>query len=781
MKDHVRILTAADEGRYRVPRTVRDLIHIDRIWKDGIFLFGDRYSMTWSFSDINYSTAGDEERQEMFRGYCRLLNGLDPQAETKITIWNRRLRQQELEQSVLMKERGDGLDRYRKEYNDIVVSAAAGSGGIVQEKYVTISIQKRSVEEAREYFSRTDGELSAAFSSIGSGCAPVDAAGRLRLLHEVYRGEEQMCGFDIGEAARNGRDFRDFICPDGMEIRADHLKLGERYARVLFLKHYASYLSDSFIRQLTEICQGMMLSADIISIPTEDAVKEVENRLLGIETGIASWQKRQDRSRNFSALVPYDLDLQRQETKEFLDDLMTRDQRMMMGLVTVLLTADSMRELDSVTEQVISAGRSNMCQIAVLRFQQGDGLSTVLPLGPVRIKAFRTLVTESLASLIPFRVREIMDPGGTYLGINAVSGNPVLCSREKLMNQSAFLLGVPGSGKSFCAKQMILSTLLNTDDDILICDPEGEYRPLALAMGDRASCVRISSHGYDRLDPMLIESGYSDGDPASLKSEFILSLIERIENGPVGPRHRSVIDRCVALVYREAERSRRVPTLTMLREMLMGQEEPEARETALSLELYTEGSLNIFGGESNVDLDKRMVVFDIHDLGENLRPAGLLVITDTMLNRVTRNWRAGRRTHVFIDEFHVVFSNEHSARFFSSAWRQFRKRNAFATAITQNVESLLDSVEASTMLSNSEFLIMFSQAAADREKLAGLTGISDKQMKYISSGDPGAGLIRYGNALVPFVNHFPRDTSMYELMTTDPGERKYPEKRMHSE
>ena len=337
------------------------------------------------------------------------------------------------------------------------------------------------------------------------------------------------------------------------------------------------------------------------------------------------------------------------------------------------------------------------------------------------------------------------------------------------MNQSTFILGVPGSGKSFSAKMLIFSLFLSTEDDILICDPEGEYATMLRGLPN-VSSIHVSASGGDRLNAMYMVEGYGENNPIVVKSQFIMSLVEQIDEEGVGPQHKSIIDRCTAAVYREAEQSGIVPTLNTLRLKLLEQPEPEAKQIALSLELYTTGSLDIFGHHSNVDLDKRVVVFDIHGLGEQLKPAGLLVITDTMLNRVTLNWKRGKRTHVFIDEFHVVFENEFSAAFFNSAWRQFRKRNAYPTAITQNVEYLLDSVQASTMLSNSEFIVMLNQAAQDREKLAKLLNISNEQMSYVTNAEPGCGLIKYGGALVPFVNHFPKNTKMYQRMTTRPGE-----------
>ena len=407
--------------------------------------------------------------------------------------------------------------------------------------------------------------------------------------------------------------------------------------------------------------------------------------------------------------------------------------------------------------------------------EKGYGIKVLdlVDIGTRKINAFRTLTTESLAVLMPFKVQEIMDKGGIYFGENAISHNLIMCNKANLLNQSAFLLGVPGSGKSFSAKELITFLILNTNDDIMICDPEGEYAPLIEAMGDLGSVIRVSAGGRDRLNAMYMVDGYGENNPIVVKSEFIMSLIEQIDKKGVGPQHKSIIDRCITNVYRNAADTGTIPTLCTLRDMLLEQPEPEAKQIALSLELYTTGSLDIFGKQSNVDLDKRVVVFDIHGLGSQLKPTGLLVITDTMLNRVTLNWKKGKRTHVFIDEFHVVFENEFSAQFFNSAWRQFRKRNAYPTAITQNVEYLLDSVQASTMLSNSEFVVMLNQAASDRGQLAKLLNISNEQMSYITNADAGCGLIKYGSALVPFINRFPQDTKLYQLMTTRPGEGKF--------
>ena len=703
----IKTMAKQEKERYNVPRKVQDVIPVRRIWPDGIFLVGTKFTKTYKFTDINYLVASREDKESMFLTYSELLNSLDSGAVTKITVNNRRMNKANFEQSILMPMQGDFRDEYRREYNQMLLDKATGANGITQEKYITISVVKKDIEEARAYFARVGADLVSHFAALGSKCVELDATERLRILHDFYRqGEEAEFRFNAREMMKRGHDFRDYICPDGIEKNSDYLKLGEKYCRVLFLKDYASYIKDNMATELTDFNRNMMLSIDVVPVPTDEAVREVENRLLGVETNITNWQRRQNANNNFSAVVPYDMELQRKESKEFLDDLTTRDQRMMFAVITLAITADTKEQLDSDTEAVLSVARKHMCQLATLKFQQLDGLNTALPIGARKINAFRTLTTESLAVFIPFKVQEIQDKGGIYFGENAISHNLIMCNKANLLNQSAFLLGVPGAGKSFSAKELIAFLMLHPDyanDDILICDPENEFGALCQALGrDMASVIHMAAGGKDRLNAMYMVEGYGEQNPIVEKSQFIMSLIEQIDKTGVGPQHKSIIDRCTALVYQDAERTGNIATLCDLREKLLEQPEEKAKDIALSLELFTTGSLDIFGRESTVDLDKRVVVFDIRGLGQQLKPTGLLVITDTILNRVTLNWKRGKRTHVFLDEFHVVFENEQSGVFFNSAWRQFRKRGAYPTAITQNVEYLLDSVQASTMLSNSE-------------------------------------------------------------------------------
>ena len=549
--------------------------------------------------------------------------------------------------------------------------------------------------------------------------------------------------------------------------------MGGKYGRVLFLKEYASYIKDSMINELTSLNRSLMLSIDIIPVPTDEAVREMQNRLLGVETNVTNWQRRQNANNNFSAVVPYDLEQQRKETREMLDDLTTRDQRMMFAVVTLVHLADSKEELDSDTETLQSIARKHLCQLTTLNWQQADGLVTALPLGLRRIDALRTLTTEALAVLMPFKAQEIWDRGGVYYGQNAISKNLIVADRKRLLNGNAFILGVSGSGKSFSAKKEMVSLALSTDDDIIIIDPESEYRPLVEGLGGQV--INISATSPNHINAMDMEQGYGDGEnPVVLKSEFLLSLCEQlIGAGKLSAKEKSVIDRCTAQVYRDYIRSGyhgAVPTLQDFHAELLRQPEKEAQDVALAIELFTDGSLNTFAKPTNVDTNARILCYDIRDLGKQLLPVGMLVVLDSIFNRIIRNRGLKRNTWIYIDEIYLLFQHEYSANFLFTLWKRMRKYQACGTGISQNIEDLLQSHTARTMLANSEFLIMLNQAATDREELAHLLNISDNQLSYITNVDSGRGLIKCGSAIVPFVDSFPRHTRLYQMMTTRPSD-----------
>ena len=503
--------------------------------------------------------------------------------------------------------------------------------------------------------------------------------------------------------------------------------MGDRYGRVIFLREYAAYIKDSMVAELCELNRNMMLSVDVIPVPTDEAVREVENRLLGVETNITNWQRKQNQ--NFSAVIPYDLEQQRKESKEFLDDLTTRDQRMMFAVLTMVHTADTKERLDNDTEALLTTARKHLCQFAVLKYQQMDGLNTALPFGVRKIDALRTLTTESLAVFIPFRVQEIYHKDGVYYGQNVISKNMIIANRRHLLNGNSFILGVSGAGKSFTAKEEMTNIILTDPNaDVIIIDPEREYSPLVKAM--QGEVVHISATSENHINAMDMNSDYGDGaNPVILKSEFILSLCEQLIGGAsLGAKQKSIIDRCTASVYRYYQQGNyqgTPPTLQDFREELLKQDEPEAKEIALAIELFTDGSLNTFAKHTNVDTHSRLICYDILDLGKQLQPIGMLVVLDSILNRITQNRAKGRNTFIFIDEIYLLFQHEYSANFLFTLWKRVRKYGAYCTGL---------------------------------------------QMSYITNVGAGQGLLKVGSSLVPFVNKFPRNTELYRLMTTKFGE-----------
>ncbi len=765
-----------DKERVAIPKSIQEAIPLKAAYEDGVFEVAKGiYSMTVRFFDINYAVASKEDKEGMFLAWSEVLNAIAPNVQAKLSVVCKRINKRDYDRLLLpLKE--DGLDHLRKEYNQMLVDKITDSGNMMEELYFTFTIQKSSVAEARKNFSRIVADLSSHFNQLGSKCVELSAVDRLRIAHDFYRqGEEAGFHLDFQDMMKRGHSIKDYICPDSFEFEADHFKIGAKFGRVLLLRDYANYIKDSFVSELCDLNRNMILSLDINPVSTDKAVKMLESVNLGVETNIANWQRKQNQNNNFSAIIPYDMELQRKESKEFLDDITTRDQRMMLCSLVIVHTADTKEQLDSDTESLLTIARKHLCQLGVLRFQQLDGLNTAMPFGVKRIAAERTLTTESTAVLLPFRSQEVLHEGGVYQGRNSISKNIIVVDRRQLMNGNSFILGVSGSGKSFKAKEEIIDLVLATDDnsDILIIDPEREYSLVDELHGER---IHISATSPNHINALDINKDYGDGaNPVILKSEFVLSLCEQlIGTGSLGAKQKSLIDRCTAAIYREyisGGYQGTPPTLQNLHAELMRQNEPEARDIALAIELFTEGSLNTFAQPTNVNTNARLICYDILDLGKQLMPIGMLVVLDSILNRITANRAKGKNTYIFIDEIYLLFQHEYSSNFLFTLWKRVRKYSAHCTGITQNVDDLLQSHTARTMLANSEFIVMLNQASTDRTRLADLLNISDLQMSYITNAEAGSGLLKIGSALVPFSDKFPKNTQLYRLMTTKPGER----------
>ena len=765
-----------DKERVKVPKSVQQAIPIKAIYEDGIFEIGrNRYSKTFKFTDINYAVAGQEEKEAMFLGYGAILNLLDNGVLPKVTVINRKLNQIDFDNKIKLKLENDNLSKYREELNTILANNSVDSKGMIQEKILTLSTDRKNLQDARNYFSRTGAELQNNFMKLGSQFTELDINERLRIFYDFFRvGEEDSYKFDIKECMRKGHSFKDYICPDYFEFRKDYFKMGNKYGRVLFLKEYASFIRDNILAELTDLNKNMMLSIDIKPVAMVEAIKKAEKVILGVETNIANWQNRQNEHNNFSARLPFDLEKQRDESNDFLNDLVSRDQRMFLGTITIVHLADTKEELDNDTENLRTTAQKHSCQLSVLHFQQLDGLNTAMPSGVKRISMKRTLTTESASVFMPFKVQEIQDTKGIYYGKNIISKNMILIDRKNLQNGNSFILGVSGSGKSFTAKQEITSIALRDKNaDIIILDPEAEYQPLVRALGGEV--IKISATSNNHINALDLNKSYGE-DPIIEKSEFVLSLCEQIMSGSdVIVGQKAIIDRCTKLVYKYYEQGDfkgTPPTLDDFRNVLLRQPEPQAKEIALGLELYTKGSLNTFSKQTNVEINNRIVCYDIIDLGEQLMPVGMLVILDSILNRISQNRQKGKNTYIFIDEIYLLFKYHYTSEFIYKLWKRIRKYGGCATGITQNVDELLKNQKASLMLSNSELIVMLNQSPIDREQLAKLLKISEMELPYITNVMAGEGLIKIRDSLIPFQNKFPKDTELYKLITTKLEETK---------
>jgi len=777
MSNTFRKIKQAEKEGLKIPKSVQQAIPIAKVYEDGIFKVGNNYSKTMKFTDINYRVASKDDQMTMFMKYCDFINSIDSEAITKITLNNRRLNQKDFKSRILLSEKNNELDVYRREYNDMLIDKATkSSNNMVQEKYITISSSKKNVLEAKTLFSRITTGITSHMNKLSSKTSELNANERLRIFHDFYRlGEEIHYSFDLKQTMKKGHSFKDYIAPDSMEFNKNYIKIGDKYCRTFYMREFASFIKDSMITEFMDLPKNMMLSIDMLPIPTDEAVKIINKLILGAETDKARFTRKQVNNNNFTADIPYDLEQRSKELHEFMDDLTSRDQRMLFATVTIVLMADSLEELDEDTESILSIGRKHICQFTSLTYQQVEGLYTVLPFGLHKLSfKWRTLTTESTAVLMPFNTMDIQDSSGIYYGINVISKNLILADRRKLLNANGFILGVSGSGKSFKAKEEMTALMLRDDVDIIAIDPEREYGDLFSSMGGEV--IKISAGSNNHINAMDMSSSYGDDEnPIIIKSEFILSLVEQlVGTGRLNAKEKSLIDRCTANVYRDYianDFKGTPPTLKDFRQELLKQDEPEAKEVALAIELFTDGSLNTFARQTNVDVNSQYLVYDIKDLGKQLRTIGMLVVLDNIFNRITENRAKERITFIYIDEIYLLFQNEYSSNFLFELWKRVRKYGACATGITQNVSDLLVSHTARTMLANSEFLLMMNQAPTDRIELANLINISEAQLSHITDNEKaGIGLLKYAGSIVPFEDDFPRDTELYRLMSTKIGE-----------
>ena len=757
-----------DQEPYKVPHSVQDAIPIQRVWKDGTFQVGkEKYSKTFQISDVNYAVASGEAKQKMHKSFQELLNGLEPGVTTKWTIFNRTQSKKAIKEN-LIPLRGDDLDVLVEDSNRILLEDAKIGNGIVQSKYVTISSYHDSYEDAHRFFQSEANTLQSGLDPLRSKSTELDIKERLRIFYDFFHpGEEEHFRFSMKRKMQRGHSFLDRIVPDSISYHSDHIRIGKRYARVLYLKEYPTILKDRMIGEMCDIGRNLMLSIDMISIPTGEAVKEVNNILLGIATNAAKWTQKQNQNFNWSATVPFDIQQQQEETERLLAKLTKENQQLKLVTVTLIHLADSKKQLDADTTVLLSTGRKYSCEFEVLKYQQREGMDTALPYGLRKIDALRTMITENAATLMPFRAQGIDHTKGIYCGRNKITGNLIFVNRTKLQNGNSLILGVSGSGKSFFAKREIIQHVLRGDCDVIIVDPEREYTALVEAL--HGEVINISANSPNHINALDMSAEYAKMEGAyKAKADFVTSFCEQMI-GSITAEEKSIISRVTMLVcsdYVNRGFTGDAPTLKDFYWGLKDQPEPEARDLALKIELYTEGLLDTFARPTNVNTQNSLLCYDIRDLGNSLKTVGMLVVLDSIYNRIMDNFAKKRYTYVFIDEFYLLLMGKYSADFLFKQWKRARKYYACYTGITQDVDDMLQSHMAQTMLANSELIFLFNQSAYARNTFSRLLGITPEQLSSVANAPTGHGLMLCSGNIAPFVNKFPKDNHLYPLITT---------------
>ena len=761
-------------------KSAQDSIPFQRMFPDGICRVTDTYyTKTIQFQDINYQLSQNEDKTAIFDGWCDFLNYFDASVHFQLTFLNMAANKDTYGTQITIPLRGDEDDAIRTEYTQMLRDQLAkGNNGLIKTKYLTFGIEADGMKTAKPRLERIETDVLNNFKRLGVAAEPLNGTDRLRLLHDMLRIDDPApFRFSWDWLASSGLSVKDFIAPSSFEFaKGNYFGIGQKRGAVSFLQILAPELNDRMLADFLDMESSLIVTMHVQSVDQISAIKTIKRKITDLDRMKIEEQKKAVRSGYDMDIIPSDLATYGAEAKKLLQELQSRNERMFLLTFLVLNIADSVPKLRNNVFQASSIAQKYNCQLVRLDFRQEEGLMSSLPLGLNQVEIQRSLTTSAVAIFVPFTTQELYQNGSEalYCGLNALSNNLIMVDRKFLKNPNGLILGTPGSGKSFAAKREIANVFFVTNDDIIICDPEAEYGPLVERL--HGQVIKISPTSPHYINPMDLNLNYSDDEnPLSLKSDFILSLCELIVGGKDGlqPVEKTIIDRCVRMVYRDYlndPKPENMPVLEDLYHELRRQEEKEAQYVATALEIYVTGSLNVFNHRTNVDIQNRIVAFDIKELGKQLKKIGMLVVQDQVWNRVTVNREAHKATRYYIDEFHLLLKEEQTAAYSVEIWKRFRKWGGVPTGITQNVKDLLASREVENIFENSDYIYMLNQASGDRQILAKQLNISPHQLSYVTHSGEGEGLLFYGNIILPFVDRFPKDTELYRVMTTKPNE-----------
>ena len=771
----------AQVAKPKHPQSAQQTIPYLRMYPDGICRVTEKlYSKTVRFFDINYQQAQDSDKDAIFGGWSGIQNFYQPGVFIQYSYPNIKTNEEEFEKNLIMAPQEDGHNDVRDEMTGVLMGQVEkGNNAIERTKYATIAIEADSLRSAKVRLEQTELQMLNHYKRLGIRGEPMDGKQRLELLYRILHMDDPQSAFhfDWKWLPASGLSTKDFIAPSSLYFKDPHrFYIGKKMATVSYLHILAAELDDRVLVDFLNMETTQVVTMHIQSIDHVEAIKMVKHKLTDLNRSKIDEQKKAVRSGYDIDILPSDLNTYTTDFNAMLQSLTSHNERLFLMTFTILHTGDTRKELDSVIMQAKGIAQEKLCQLIPLDYQQEEGFVSALPLGLNKVEIQRTMTTSGVAIFLPFITQELFqrDPEALYYGLNALTNNLIMANRKSLKNPNGLILGTPGSGKSFSAKREIANVFLATQDHIMICDPEGEYYPLVNRL--KGQVIRISPTSTDYINPLDINVNYSDGDdPIRLKSDFILSLCELVlgEQEGVGAQQKSIIDRALREIYKPFFADpvpEKMPILGDLYNKLRSMEEPEAAEVATALELYVTGSLNVFNHQTNVELNNRLVCYDIKHLGQNLKKLGMLIVQDQVWNRVTINRAQRRSTWYYMDEFHLLLREPQTAAYSIEIWKRFRKWGGIPTGITQNVKDLLISREVESIFENSEFIMMLNQAPGDSAELAKRLHISDHQLSHVTQAGEGEGLLFFGNVIIPFVDRFPKDTELYRIMTTKPSE-----------
>ena len=787
----------AEQKKKKVPFTAQETLPYKEIYRDGICQTEDKFfSKTIQFFDINYQLAKNDDKTTIFENYCEFLNYFDSSVRFQITFLNQQVNFDEYSKTIDIPPKGDAFDDIRKEYADMLkMQLAKGNNGLVKTKYITFGIKAESLRAAKSRLERIETGILNNFKVLGAAARPLNGLERLKILHDTMNMDtKEPFKFHYGMVAKTGLGTKDFIAPTGFDFRNDsYFRMGQTFGCVSYLQITSPELTDKMLADFLDMEENLIVNIHVQPVDPKAAIKSLKNILSNIQKMKIEEQKKAVRSGYDMDIIPTDISTYGEEAENLLNELQSRNEKMFKVTFLLMNTADSKRNLDNIAYQTAGIAQKYNCNIRRLQYLQEQGMVASLPLGMNQTGVHRLLTTTSTAIFVPFTTQELfMDGEALYYGLNALSNNMIMVDRKKLKNPNGLILGTPGSGKSFAAKREILNVFLITDDDIIVCDPEGEYFPLVNALNGQV--VKISAKSTDYINPMDVnldviyhpEKYRINGDTEDVdtiiadKSEFIASFCELIMKKPQGAEldgdEVSIIDHCIKDIYEEFLYNDPVPEkMPVLEDFLnrlndYADQNDAARRIANCLQLYVTGSQNVFNHRTNVDMNNRVVCFDIKDLGTTLRKAGMLIVQNMVWTRVSTNRALKKATRYYVDEFHLLLKQPQTANYSVEIWKRFRKWGGIPTGLTQNVSDFLGSLAVENIVGNSDFIYMLNQHSGDQKILAEKLNISQHQLSFVNNSNAGEGLIFYGNVIIPFSDKYPTDTKTYAIMSTKPEE-----------